>query len=466
MERVGPYVLEAEIGRGGMAEVFRARAPDGAAVVVKRMLPELAADAQFRAMLADEARGLRSLRHPGIVALLDDGEEGGVPYLVLEPVDGLDLGAVVRRVGALSPGVVARIGADVAAALGHAHGHGVVHRDVTPGNVLVGRDGRARITDFGIARAATSRSVTQHGTVKGKPGYLAPEQALGLEVDGRTDLYALGVTLAEALLGAPLFPGQDAAQAAARLGGRAPSALFAPDLPAKLRAVVVACLQPDPAERPAGASAVESELVECAVDRAAVVAAVERAVAMATGVFSVAAPIATPRTAAAAPRRIRPGASFRAPAVFVLGLSLAGVVGYQAGRADVPPPPRAPREQRTTTPVSVPAPSPLPVSAATTAQPPPAPPPPTKRTKRTGIVRLEDIPRRVDRIFVDDVARKVTADDMEIRLRPGPHRIDLEARDGTKRGRTFDVRAGETIEFDVDDRAGGRRRRRGGRRGW
>jgi serine/threonine protein kinase len=191
-----------------MAETFVARSIDPARpqlVCLKRLRPALAADPAQRAHFADEARVLSRLCHPNVLCVLDAGTDLEGPFLVTELVDGLDLRRLLSWLADLGepmPEPIAlRIAHEIAEALSHAHAHGVVHRDVTPANVLLGRDGRVVLIDFGIARSDAQTQRTRTGLVKGKAAYMAPEQALGSKLDARTDLFALGVMLFEMLAG-------------------------------------------------------------------------------------------------------------------------------------------------------------------------------------------------------------------------------------------------------------------------
>jgi serine/threonine protein kinase len=202
------YVPVRALGSGGMAETFVARSVDAARpelVCLKRLRPALATDPVQRAHFADEARVLSRLCHPNVLCVLDAGTDLEGPFLVTELVEGLDLRRLLSWLGDLGepmPEAIAlRIAHELAEALSHAHAHGVVHRDVTPANVLLGRDGRVVLIDFGIARSDTQTQRTRTGLVKGKAAYMAPEQALGSKLDARTDLFALGVMLFEMLGG-------------------------------------------------------------------------------------------------------------------------------------------------------------------------------------------------------------------------------------------------------------------------
>ena len=256
---LGRYRLEARLARGGMAEVWRARDErSGRRVAVKLLHPHLLPDQASRARLASEARAVGGLDHPGIIRVLaaDAGER---PAVVLELVEGEPLSARLERDGPLDPRTAAEIGAEVAEALYHAHTRGVIHRDVKPGNVLIGTDGRARLVDFGIARllGEAQERTTQTGMVMGTLRYMAPEQLAGKEVGPRVDLYGLGAMLYEMLSGRPPHSGSSPA-ALLREETDGPPVMDGID--ATLAAVVVACLQPRPEDRPRHAGEVGTAL--------------------------------------------------------------------------------------------------------------------------------------------------------------------------------------------------------------
>ncbi len=251
----GRYQLEEEIGRGGMAVVHRAHdSLLDRAVAVKLLRAEGASDEGWRRMLA-EARSAARLNHPHIVAVYDvgegDGAEGApMPYIVMEKVDGEPLNA--RAHPDLEE--VVSIAGQVVEALDHAHAHGVVHRDLKPENILVARDGTVKLTDFGLAQSVASR-LSQGEAVVGTVFYLAPEQALGRAVDGRADLYALGVILYELTTGQLPFTAE-AAMAVVSLHLHAPvvpPSAHRPDLPAEFERLILKLMSKRPEDRPARA---------------------------------------------------------------------------------------------------------------------------------------------------------------------------------------------------------------------
>ena len=248
----GRYRLAEVIGTGGMATVHRALDTRlGRFVAVKLLRREVIEDADIAMRFRREALAATVLRHRNIVACLETGTDDGQPYLVMELIEGEDLAARLRRGGRLAAGDVARIGLDVARALGVAHVRGIVHRDVKPGNILLSRDGRAMVTDFGIARLAADAEGAVPGTTLGSVHYFSPEQAKGATTTPASDTYSLGLVLFEALTGRRAWSGDTTAQlAAVRIDAPAPSPRsLRPDVPAALDAIVVRALDPDPARR-------------------------------------------------------------------------------------------------------------------------------------------------------------------------------------------------------------------------
>lgn len=306
--RLGSYRVLAELARGGMAAVFLAMrdprlqgpslelqeiarrgrldedalaiariveaSPDIAAI--KQIHAHLAHDPDFVAMLMDEARIATRIHHPNVVEIRDYrlGENDGTNFIVMEYVAGESLStlykATITRGGRFSPAVVASLGADVAGALHTAHelrgDNGepleLVHRDVSPQNVIVRYDGRVKLTDFGVAKAVGRLQRTQPGEIKGKLAYMAPEQAYGKAVDRRSDVYSLGVVLFELALGRRLFGGKSDAETVRNIiQHNVPSPRsIDPTFPASLEEILMGMLQADPTQRFQSAGAVERAL--------------------------------------------------------------------------------------------------------------------------------------------------------------------------------------------------------------
>ena len=211
-QKFGRYVVQEELGRGAMGVVYKAQDPTIGRVVAIKVLSPIAylqGDAAFRERFLREAQAAGRLTHPGIVTIFDVGEqdETKTPYIVMECVSGQTLDRILVANGGKLPVYEAlRLIAEVAVALDYAHEQGVVHRDLKPENILITEDGHAKITDFGVARLNISQ-LTMHGEVFGTPAYMAPEQLRGEEVDGRADLFSLGVILYTCITGFRPFQG-------------------------------------------------------------------------------------------------------------------------------------------------------------------------------------------------------------------------------------------------------------------
>lgn len=248
----GQYDLEREIGRGGMGVVYLARDVRLDRAVAIKTLPRHVNDAATRERFLREARTAASLSHPSIVPIYRADEAGDFVYFAMAYVDGPSLAERVREHGPLPPREAAGYLRDVALGLAYAHAHGVIHRDVKAENILLDRaTGRAMVTDFGIARVTAAAPLTATGHVLGTVHYMSPEQVAGETLDGRTDLYALGVAGFLALSGAFPFDHETAsAVLVAHVTKRAPSlADAAPGVPASLAAIVDKCLRREAAQR-------------------------------------------------------------------------------------------------------------------------------------------------------------------------------------------------------------------------
>ncbi len=246
-----------------MATVYRALDEQlDRPVALKLMREHLLEDPHFVRRFEAEARHMAAVSHPNVVAVYDVGTDGA-PYMVMELIDGRNLAGAIAAEGRLEATEAARIAADAAAALGAAHARGLVHRDVKPGNVLVGVDGRARVADFGIARATAEDGMTGTGALLGSVEYFSPEQARGEAAGPASDVYALGVVLYEMLTGIRPFTGTTPyAVATARLGVPAPDPRdVAADIPARLAAIVQRAMAPRAADRYPTAEALRRDLL-------------------------------------------------------------------------------------------------------------------------------------------------------------------------------------------------------------
>ncbi len=259
----GRYELLAAVGQGGMSTVYRARRlEDGQLVAVKVLREPYAHDREFVERFQREALAAASLHHPNVVSVLDSGEDGGVRFLVLQYVEGEDLKSHLRRCGPLPPARAAAIAAAVCEALQYAHQQGIVHRDVKPQNILLTPAGEVKVTDFGIARALSSATITETGTVLGSVHYLSPEQAAGEPATAASDLYALGVVLFEMLTGQLPFDGESpVAVALKHLYEDPPSVRDRnPQVPAWLDGVVRRAMAKRPEDRYPSASQMQADL--------------------------------------------------------------------------------------------------------------------------------------------------------------------------------------------------------------
>ena len=258
----GRFEIGALVGTGGYAAVFRAEDPLlRRAVAIKVLDPTRVAGADADRFLA-EARTVATIEHPHIVPLYEAGREGDIAYLAMRFFPEGSLTGRLERAGRLSPAEVVRLGIEVAEALEAAHQRGVVHLDIKPDNILLDGDGNAAVTDFGIAQLIGARGDDEPMAPSGTPHYMSPEHVAGDVVDGRADVYALGVVLYEAATGRPPITGDSAQQVMANQVARSPQpiASLAPELPTALARVITRALAKDPAERWASAGAMAQAL--------------------------------------------------------------------------------------------------------------------------------------------------------------------------------------------------------------
>lgn len=267
----GPYRLVRRLGVGGMAETFEATRTGAGGfeqrVCLKRVLPAFTEDDELVARFRREAKLAAQLRHTNIVGVVDFGEIDGVCYMTLELVDGVDLRSFLKSLPGekLSPETVALIGLDLAHALEHAHAT-LVHRDVSPSNVLLSRTGEAKLADFGIAKAIDKQAATASRSSKGKIPYMSPEHMRGDPIDGRADLFSLGVVLFESVAGVRPFDGAHDVETMRRIldGERRSLTDTATHVPTRLREIIERLIEVDPGARTPSATRLIEELAEVA----------------------------------------------------------------------------------------------------------------------------------------------------------------------------------------------------------
>ena len=255
-KQFGRYEVVAELGRGAMGVVYKARDPQIDRMVAVKTVSmwgqEPEEEQEFRLRFMNEAQAAGRLHHPGIVAVFDVGEhpETKDPYIVLEYVDGESLNRILHREKKLSLGRALKLTEEIADALDYAHAQGVIHRDIKPGNILVTQEGHAKIADFGIAKLNLAH-FTLPGKVLGTPAYMAPEQLSGEGCDGRSDVFSLGVILYAMVTGHSPFQGNSATTVCFKVANREPIAASALDmsLPPQLDAVISRAMAKDPKER-------------------------------------------------------------------------------------------------------------------------------------------------------------------------------------------------------------------------
>jgi len=266
-KQIGKYQILDRVAVGGMAELFKAQLQVQLGfeklVAIKKILPHLATDQSFVEMFIDEARITAQLDHRNIVSVYELGTDADTPYIAMQYVDGLDVLALLRECARaqirLSPDLAALIARDVLDALDYAHHaldvHGrplkIVHRDISPGNVLLSWRGDVKLTDFGIARAAERRHKTEAGTLKGKYGYMSPEQVSGADVDARSDLFSVGILLAEMVMARRLFTSTNDLDILLMVRDARLDRLhkYAQEFPVELRVLTVRALQRRPEDR-------------------------------------------------------------------------------------------------------------------------------------------------------------------------------------------------------------------------
>jgi serine/threonine protein kinase len=251
-DSVGQYRVQSPLGEGGMARVYRAVGPDGEEVALKLVRSELAVENMFRRRFAREVQTAVRIDHPHVMPVLDSGEHQGVPYMTQPLIRGGSLQDRIEAEGRLQLEVAVTVCLEVAKGLGALHEHGLIHRDLKPANVLLDEDGRAFVSDFGLAKDPQASLITRPGQAVGSLDYMAPEQIRAEQVTPSADVYSLGCVMFECLAGKPPFADRKGMQVLwAHLQDDPPDPCAGrDDLPKDLTWAVNRALEKDPASRP------------------------------------------------------------------------------------------------------------------------------------------------------------------------------------------------------------------------
>jgi serine/threonine protein kinase len=360
------YRIEDLLGVGGMARVFRGTdLVLGRTVAIKVLADHLARDPRSVERFRREAQAAAGLSHPGIVSVYDTGSDGDDHYIVMEHISGRTLADLEAEVGRFPPERAAEIAEAVASALAHAHGKGIVHRDIKPGNIMITPSGEVKVMDFGIARALGGQSFTQTATVLGTATYFSPEQAMGERVDARSDLYALGVVLYEMLAGRAPFAGDSPVSVAYQHVREQPEppSRWNPDVDSELESIVLKSMAKDREVRYQSAEEMQRELRRLrgrVASAGAAVASADRTIEQAPVEQTAVLPPVPPSRRAARRRR-------RAPVLITLLALLASAL---VGGLILASGSRSPSDRSNATPSSSPSPATRP-SGTTVASPSP-----------------------------------------------------------------------------------------------
>jgi len=255
LQKLGRYEIIEELGRGAMGIIYKAKDPViGRYVAIKTIrlgdFTDSTHVAELHSRLMREAQSAGVLSHPNIITIFDVGEEGGLAYFAMELVEGVTLEQIVEGARRLDESAIVSIARQTADALGFAHQHGIVHRDIKPANIMLTQDGRVKVADFGIAKVGSAK-MTQTGMLLGSPSYMAPEHFLGQPLDGRSDIFALGILLYELITGQPPFAAENLGTLSYKIVHEdpLPPIKLKPGMNPRLNALVVKALARDPASR-------------------------------------------------------------------------------------------------------------------------------------------------------------------------------------------------------------------------
>jgi len=304
------YVIRRKLGSGGMADVYLAEDQElGRRVALKLLNARHAADEQFVERFRREAQSAAGLNHPNIVSIFDRGRAEGTYYIAMEYLDGRTLKELLVRNGPTPVPIAIDYARQILGALSFAHRNGIVHRDIKPHNIVVGRDGRLKVTDFGIARSGASQ-MTEAGSIVGTAQYLSPEQARGAPVDQRSDLYSLGIVLYEMLTGKVPFTGDTPVEIAMKHLSEVPDppSKLRPNVPHDLDAVIMRAIAKDPDQRYGSAEEMEADLARVARGVAVSPQTEEAMTQVLAGVGA-----STAATMVTRPRAVAPPPVYRAP---------------------------------------------------------------------------------------------------------------------------------------------------------